>query len=185
MNTKLVLLLITLTLAFISGLSAQGNAIIRLDADGSFEKQASGWRPREGTRGDLPIATEDGNRFLTLAVPAGYSTTVLAPVTIPPDVSEIRISFRARCHINPEPGRPVIMFLIGSSSSSKGKPVKTQPDGQWSEQEILVRFKAGEHNRQLSITTVANPLAVDIDDIKISEAVNPPPAPKPKEGPSS
>ena len=185
MIVKSAFLLIAFSLGLLSSLTAQGSALVHLDADGSFEKQASGWRPGEGAKGGVPIATEDGNRFLTLAVPAGYGTTVHAPVTIPQGVSEIRISFRARCFINPEPSRPIIMFLIGSSSSSKGKPVKIQPDGQWAEQEILVRFKAGEHNRQLSITTVASPLAVDIDDIKISEAVNPPPAPMPKEGPSS
>jgi len=161
-------ILLSIFLLLHTGLHAQSPQP-ELEADGSFDKQPSSWKIKEGTKGPAPTAIEDGNRFLQLTVPAGYGTSFFGAAKMPAETAAIRVRFRARCHRNPEPARPAIMFLVGNAEgTSSGKPVKIAPDGQWAEQEVIVRFQSGPQNRHLLITTVASPLAVDIDDIIIT-----------------
>lgn len=109
---------------------------------------------------------------------------VFAPAKIAPGLDAVKLRFRARCLINKEPGQPALMFLVGTQGASTGKPVKLFLSPEWRWYEVLIRFRASPENNLFSITTVASPLAVDIDDLTFSpatpeEAVRP----TPREGP--
>jgi uncharacterized repeat protein (TIGR01451 family) len=163
--------------------SANASAPVTLLADRTFEKSAGwqrdSWRPSPAT-----IVGENGNRFLQIVVPQGRSMDVFAPAKIAPGLDAVRLRFRARCQVNPEPSRPVLMFLLGTRDSSTGKPVKLFLSPEWRWYDVVIRFRASPENNLFSITTVASPLAVDIDDLTFSpvtpeEAVRP----TPREGP--
>jgi hypothetical protein len=159
------------------------SAPVVLLADGTFEK-SSGWQKESWHPSPATIFGENGNRFLQIVVPKGEGTNVFATAKIAPGLDAVKLRFRARCQINPEPSLPTLMFLLGTQQAQTGEPVKLFLSPEWRWYDVLVRFCPNPENNFFLITTVASPLAVDIDDLSFylatpEEAVRP----TPHEGP--
>ena len=159
------------------------SAPVVLLADGTFEKSA-GWQKDTWRPSPAPLVAENGNRFLQIVVPEGRSMDAFAAAKIAPGLDAVRLRFRARCHINPEPSLPALMFLLGTRQAQTGKPVKLFLTPEWRLYDVLIRFRANPENDLFKITTVASPLAVDIDDLSFSPATaEEAKRPTPREGP--